>query len=67
VNPIGGKNMSTHLNTERPLFLKKMLEAYTTEIEPDARKPEELRHYLIRRNNILLQVNHCSVAPAHVT
>lgn len=55
VNAIGGKNMSTHLNEERKKFLEKMLEAYTIENESDAKGPEQLRHYLLRRNNSLLQ------------
>ena len=47
--------MSTHLNEERKKFLEKMLEAYTIENESDAKGPEQLRHYLLRRNNALLQ------------
>ncbi len=47
--------MSTHLNEERKKFLEKMLEAYTMENESDAKGPEQLRHYLLRRNNALLQ------------
>ena len=61
VNPIGGKNMSTHLNEERKLFLIKMMEAYTHDHDSDGRKPEELRHYLLRRNNVLLQVGYALV------
>ncbi len=47
--------MSIHLNEERKKFLEKMLEAYTIENESDAKGPEQLRHYLLRRNNALLQ------------
>lgn len=58
VTTAGGNNMSHHQTKERPLFLAKMLDAYrTTEIADEAndRKDEEMRHYLLRCNSVLLQ------------
>ena len=57
----GGKNMSIHQNLERPHFLMKMLEAYrTTEVADMAedRKDDEIRNFLMRRNNLMLQACH---------
>ena len=51
--------MSIHQNLERPHFLIKMLDAYrTTEIADmtEDRKDDEIRNFLMRRNNLLLQV-----------
>jgi hypothetical protein len=61
--------MMHHQTKERPLILSKMLEAYrTTEIADEAndRKDEEMRYYLLRFNNVLLQAcamfHHCCTA-----
>ena len=51
--------MSIHQNLERPHFLIKMLDAIrTTEIADmtEDRKDDEIRNFLMRRNNLLLQV-----------
>ena len=64
----GGKNMSIHQNLERPHFLMKMLEAYrTTEVADMAedRKDDEIRNFLMRRNNLMLQACHTHANTHH--
>jgi hypothetical protein len=65
VTALGGKNLGIHQTTERPQFLAKMLEAYrSTDVADNTneRKDDEMRNFLMRRNNLLLQA-HC---PTHL-
>jgi hypothetical protein len=71
VNPVGGKNLEIHQTKERPEFLAKLLEAYRTTLVADLTedsKDDELRNFLMRRNNVLLQVwpTRAAGSPSHL-
>jgi hypothetical protein len=65
VTALGGKNLGIHQTTERPQFLAKLLEAYrTTDVADNTneKKDDELRNFLMRRNNLILQVHRRELA-----